>query len=529
MPNASKAQHSKSCVTRSLALRLALVVVIVATSLSVAPQQAIAASCGSGTRPGGDGSGGTPWLVATAENLLWVSWATSASNSGSNPTRAEALADNYLQVANVDMVDLTGSDIGCDWNPIGEGNSFSGSYDGAGYTVTGLQTPPSLRDKVGMFGVVSGLVSRVHVRNVSFNGDDSIGGIAGQLAGASGRITESSVTGSVSGRLFVGGLVGYFVQGASVDNSYSRASVPVSNFQNLSTSSAAGLVGYVSNDVTNDVVKSFSTGAVTPFNGSTTNLGGLIGGTPTMTVTASFWDTQTSGQASSGGGTGKTTVDMLTLGTFSSAGWEIVDGWEEYNFVTPTNKWGICSSVNDGYPFLLNEFRANPCVSASPSGSEPSVKAVSRAALHMNLQASAGDSVVGSTVLIEGEGLGPGSPYSLVVRSSPITVKTGLASTGGRFTHFVTLPAGVASGSHTITLSAVGADGTALALTQSFTVDVAGRFSSIGSVTSQTSGGLAETGLNAQWVLIAGGIVGLLLTVGFGLVWSGRHNESATL
>jgi hypothetical protein len=53
------------------------------------------------------------------------------------------------------------------------------------------------------------------------------------------------------------------------------------------------------------------------------SLGGLVawnsGG-----VTNSFWDMQTSGQAVSAGGTGKTTAEMQTAKTFLDAGWDFV-------------------------------------------------------------------------------------------------------------------------------------------------------------------------------------------------------------
>jgi len=57
-----------------------------------------------------------------------------------------------------------------------------------------------------------------------------------------------------------------------------------------------------------------------------------------MEVTASFWDTQTSGQATSAGGTGMTTGEMQTAGTFLDAGWDFV------------NVWGI--GENQTYPYL---------------------------------------------------------------------------------------------------------------------------------------------------------------------------------
>ncbi len=58
-------------------------------------------------------------------------------------------------------------------------------------------------------------------------------------------------------------------------------------------------------------------------------MGGLVGNDRTLFwlrgyVVASFWDTQTCGQAKSAGGTGKTTAEMQTAKTFLDAGWDFV-------------------------------------------------------------------------------------------------------------------------------------------------------------------------------------------------------------
>jgi hypothetical protein len=55
------------------------------------------------------------------------------------------------------------------------------------------------------------------------------------------------------------------------------------------------------------------------------DVGGLVGSrNSTMNVTACFWDTQTSGQTRSAGGTGKTTAEMKTAKTYLDAGWDFV-------------------------------------------------------------------------------------------------------------------------------------------------------------------------------------------------------------
>ena len=46
------------------------------------------------------------------------------------------------------------------------------------------------------------------------------------------------------------------------------------------------------------------------------------------TISSSFWDTQTSGQAMSAAGTGRATTEMQTADTFLEAGWDFVDETE---------------------------------------------------------------------------------------------------------------------------------------------------------------------------------------------------------
>jgi hypothetical protein len=103
-----------------------------------------------------------------------------------------------------------------------------------------------------------------------------------------------------------------------------------------------GLVGY--NDRSN-ISNSYSTGSV---NGMS-QVGGLVGYNYVSPISNCFWDTQTSGQATSDGGTGKTTAEMKTLATFTEAGWDFMG--ETVNGIDDI--WGINGAYNSGYPFLL--------------------------------------------------------------------------------------------------------------------------------------------------------------------------------
>jgi hypothetical protein len=71
---------------------------------------------------------------------------------------------------------------------------------------------------------------------------------------------------------------------------------------------------------------------------------------PVGFVTESFWDTQTSGQATSTAGTGKTTAQMQKASTFLEAGWDFVG--ESQNGTE--NIWAICEGLD--YPKLTWQF-----------------------------------------------------------------------------------------------------------------------------------------------------------------------------
>ena len=97
----------------------------------------------------------------------------------------------------------------------------------------------------------------------------------------------------------------------SIGNSYSIGNV-----------TGETIVGGLAGENAGSIVDSYSSGAVV---GGTNNLvGGLLGSLLSGgTVMDSFWDTQTSGQFLSAGGTGETTAQLLSLSTYNNAGWSI--------------------------------------------------------------------------------------------------------------------------------------------------------------------------------------------------------------
>ena len=104
-------------------------------------------------------------------------------------------------------IDLTGKD----WTPIGTDydNSYKGTFDGGGHTITGL-TVTTNDQFVGLFGSIgyAGTVKNVMMEDVQITSNRS-SGFAGGVAGYSdGTIENCSVSGSVSGTVYVGGVVG---------------------------------------------------------------------------------------------------------------------------------------------------------------------------------------------------------------------------------------------------------------------------------------------------------------------------------
>jgi hypothetical protein len=79
-----------------------------------------------------------------------------------------------------------------------------------------------------------------------------------------------------------------------------------------------------------------------------TLVGGLVG-VNIGTISNSFWDTETSGQSTSDGGTGKNTTEMQDITTFSGAGWDII-AVANPGTRNPSYIWNIVD--DETYPFL---------------------------------------------------------------------------------------------------------------------------------------------------------------------------------
>ena len=176
-------------------------------------------------------------------------------------------------------IDLTGKD----WTPIGTSfdNSYTGTFDGGGHTITGL-TITTKDQFVGLFGYLNraGTVKNVVMEGIqitSNHGSSQAGGVVGF---SRGTIENCSVSGSVSGTVYVGGVVGA-QWGGSITGCSSSATVK-------GTVDVGGVAGQTNSNAT--MTACYATGNVTSTGSSTVNvyIGGFCGYNST-TVTACYW------------------------------------------------------------------------------------------------------------------------------------------------------------------------------------------------------------------------------------------------
>ena len=164
-------------------------------------------------------------------------------------------------------IDLTGKD----WTPIGTDydNSYKGTFDGGGHTITGL-TFTTNDEYAGLFGWLNraGTVKNVVMEGVQITSNQIYGGSIGGVVGYSwGTIENCSVSGSVSGTVYVGGVVGAQI-GGSITGCSSSATVKGTHY-----------VGGVAGEKWGTMIACYATGNVTLEIGSPKNLsgGGVVG------------------------------------------------------------------------------------------------------------------------------------------------------------------------------------------------------------------------------------------------------------
>ena len=262
-----------------------------------------------------DGNGDPTSAGATAYGAAFPNRVTTSSGRMGCPS---GTCTGYELTASINLdTDGDGSadsddtywNSGNGWLPIGTDTSsttrFQANFKGNGYTINNLFINRSSNFDQGLFGSTAGRIETLGVTNASITGSHFVGILSGINRG--GTIVACYTTGSVTGTARGGGLVG-ILSGGTIASSYSTAYVS-------GASLTGGLVGY---RYDGSVTNSYATGRVNRSSGTATSIGGLIGDSRAVasgTVSNSYWDTSTSGQSTSAGGSGvvgKTTRQLQT-------------------------------------------------------------------------------------------------------------------------------------------------------------------------------------------------------------------------
>ena len=207
--------------------------------------------------------------------------------------------DAHAHAKLMNDIDLNGSATN-QWTPIGNSidNTYEGTFNGDGHTISGLDINNSTADYQGLFGYVGtgGTVQNLSVSGTVTSSGNFVGGVVGDNGGT---VKNCYNTGTVTGTGtddYVGGVVGYNY--GSVTNCYNTGSVsgPDSGTGNR----VGGVVGYNISSVTNcyntgnisggnqvggvvgwnsgSVKNCYNTGTVTgPDSGNSNQVGGVVG------------------------------------------------------------------------------------------------------------------------------------------------------------------------------------------------------------------------------------------------------------
>ena len=193
---------------------------------------------------------------------------------------------------------------GIDWTPIGkdDNKAYTGTFNGGGHTITGLTVTGS-DQYVGLFGHIGsgGTVKDVTLEEVKIESNNDMSDVGGVAGWNSGTLENCSVSGSVSGTTFAGGVVGS-QWGGSITGCNSSATVKGVIF-------AGGIAGETNSGAS--LTGCYATGDVTVENDGTNNshAGGVVGYNGGGTLTACY---ATGNVTGTGTGTGSCYVGGVT-------------------------------------------------------------------------------------------------------------------------------------------------------------------------------------------------------------------------
>ena len=283
------------------------------------------------------------------------------------------MSTSYRLVSDIDASGTGQWNAGKGFKPIGDirtPESFSGTFDGNGYEISGLTINRPGESRVGLFDHVwDGTVVDVSLIEVSISGDTRVGGVVGFAEG--GDLSGLSVSGTIEGTSSVGGIVGVFY---NIEGSSTQDPVP-------STLSESFVGGEVSGDRAGSIagqnrgtIKAIYSaaavsgdsfvGGIVGLNGNegvvqdsyaaeeitgTDYVGGIVGQSGGEVI-ESYWDTEETGQQD-GIGLGSAGANVEGLTTAEMKGAAAENNMEGFDF---SGTWGVVKGAGISYPYLLD-------------------------------------------------------------------------------------------------------------------------------------------------------------------------------
>ena len=286
-----------------------------------------------------DGTETKPYAVITVAHLQAIG---AADPAGTLTTR---LAGRYALARDIDLSDIA------NWTPIGDGtNKFTGSFDGQGFEISGLNS--SGHQYAGLFGrVENASLSNIGVLvgNISTSsGHNSYaGGLVGRADGSPISNSYAEVTGNVSASSttsYAGGLVGR-ADDSPISNSYAIVTGDISSSSSFSY--AGGLVGAAFNNSPISNSYAIVTGDISSSSGSFSYAGGLVGRADDSPISNSYAVVEgnissSSGTSYAGGLVGNTRSNSLISNSYA-----IVTGDISSSSTSASNAGGLVGDVSN--------------------------------------------------------------------------------------------------------------------------------------------------------------------------------------
>ncbi|HEY5024774.1 MAG TPA: fibronectin type III domain-containing protein, partial [Acidimicrobiales bacterium] len=284
--------------------------------------------------------------------------------------------------------------------------------------------------------------------------------------------------------------------------------------------------------ITSYTVTEYPGGATTSCSASPCTVSGLSNGTPyTFIVTA------TNGAGTGPGSTPSTAVTPAGLpgaptkvhvtggDTQVSVSWTAPDsnGSTITGYIVTTSPGGATTScsgtpctisgLTDGTAYTFTVTAVNGVGTGAPSSASDAVTPA-LAELGIALTVTPQGSPLSRTFVVSGSGLEPGSTVTIVLHSTPVTLATVTVGPDGAFSTTLTLPSGLAPGTHTIIASGISPFGLPVTSSAQFVAQ---------DQPDSPAPGLPTTGFDAGTGIALGAFAFL---VGLALIRLGRRRAS---